>query len=104
MDDGVILRDCSRDVEQVAHPDAPTSMSLSEAAYIQRRNGAYLIHWVGEVAGDRPEDDNFDAAASLVVAKRLAVEGARANGYTGAIRWTAERTWWALQMTEEEAE
>lgn len=69
------------------------------AAYVNRANGAWLIHWVGEVAGDRPEDENFDAASSLVVAKRLAVEGARNNGYGGAVRWLGDRFGWILEMT-----
>ena len=69
------------------------------AAYIYRTNGAYLIHWVGDVAGGRTEDENFDAASALALAKHIAVEGARTNGFAGAIRWTRDRTVWTLEMT-----
>jgi len=71
----------------------------SPAAYVLNPNGAYLIHWVGDVAGDRAEDENFDAAAALKVAKRIAVEGARNNGFGGAVRWTKHDGYWLLEMT-----
>jgi len=70
----------------------------SPAAYVLHANGAYLIHFVGDVAGDRAEDENFDVASSLTVAKRIAVEGARSNGFGGAIRWFDEG-YWKLEMT-----
>lgn len=72
------------------------------AAYLLKTHGAWLIHWVGEEAQDRPEDENFDAASSVVVAKRLAVEGARDNGYSGAVRWSGDRWGWALEMSIED--
>ena len=68
-------------------------------AWVRKANGAYLIQFTGEIAADHPEDDNFDAASSLTVAKRVAVAGARSMGYSGAIRWEQHgHSRWELTM------
>jgi len=71
--------------------------------YVSKRHGgAWLIHWVGNHPADQPEDDNFDAASSLVVAKRVAKEGARS--YATHLRWveSPETGGWVLEGVEDE--
>lgn len=54
---------------------------------VVRANGAYLISLHGPPTDDSTPDELYHCAGSLVLAKRLAVEGARDFGYTGAVRW-----------------
>lgn len=62
-------------------------MSRQTVAYINRAHGAYLIHWAGTLIKDHPDDELWDAASSLVVAKRVAREGAEQLGYVKPYRW-----------------
>jgi hypothetical protein len=71
-------------------------------AFVHKVNGAYLIQWCGEIAMDRSEEENFSAAGSLVRAKKVAVDGARAVGYGGAVRWLSKKGYWELEMTDPE--
>ena len=68
-----------------------------ECAYVTKRNGAYLIALMGDLTDDATPEDLFDVASSLVVAKRLAREGAEAFGYT-VVRWThtSPRAWYLV--------
>lgn len=71
-------------------------------AYVLKTNGAWLIRLVGEGTEDIPDNELYDAASSLVKAKRVAVEDARDLGHGGAIRWedaTGHGILWALEMT-----
>ena len=70
--------------------------------YVQRSHGAWLIHFVGTYPHDSPETDNFDAAASLRVAKRLAREGA--STYATNLRWREAPGGWVLEGVEDEWE
>jgi hypothetical protein len=72
-------------------------------AYITKSNGAYLINWSSEEAIDRPTDEQYDCAASLATAKRVAVEGARSYGAVGAVRWIQHVPGvWMLDMREQD--
>jgi hypothetical protein len=76
----------------------------SPVCYVVRRNGAWLVHWVGTYPADQPEDDNFTCASSLPVAKRIAKEGAK--GWAKNFRWRKdpEVGGWVLEGIEEEWE
>lgn len=76
----------------------------SPVVYLSHRHGAWLIHFVGDYPADCPEDDNFDVARSLAVAKRLAKAGARM--YASHLRWreSPETGGWVLDGVEKEWE
>jgi hypothetical protein len=66
------------------------------AAYVTRRNGAYLIEPTGplmHVPG--PDMTSADVASSLVLAKRVAVKMTTSMGYVGGALWeqSASNQW-----------
>ncbi len=65
-------------------------MTVRQAVFITRSNGAYLIQHVGELVQDLPDDLRFEAASSLRIAKRIAKEGAESFGYGPPFRWITE--------------
>jgi hypothetical protein len=72
------------------------------AAIVERRNGAWMISWFGEVVKDHPYHEWFDCASSLREAKKLAREGATDFGYTN-LRWSEDRKiGWVLEGVEVE--
>jgi hypothetical protein len=70
------------------------------AASVSKRNGAYLVsHDWGNDTRDLPANELYEAAGSFPVAKRIAVEGARSLGYSGAVRWQeVTKGLWYLEM------
>lgn len=76
----------------------------SAVAHLTKHNGAWLIHYVGELAADQPENENFDCASSFLLAKRIAVQGARNMEYRGKVRWFNRGYAWELEMEEPEEE
>ena len=68
---------------------------------VMRQNGAWLVSWDhgNNTAQDCPANELYTCASSLATAKRVCVEGAKAMGFTGAVRWTQRSdTWWELEM------
>lgn len=66
--------------------------------------GAYLIHFTGTQWEDLTPTEQFDAASSVVVAKRLARSGALEGGYSAPFRWERIHGGWALSgMIDPEA-
>lgn len=63
------------------------------AGRVIRRNGAWLV-FVTDPEGEATPDAECDAASSLVVAKRLAVEMARGWGFSGRHWWNDDMTLW----------
>lgn len=62
---------------------------VDPVCYVTRRNGAWLLNWVGERTVDMPDEDRYTAASNLRVAKREAKEGAIEMGYEPPWRWVA---------------
>jgi hypothetical protein len=60
-------------------------MTTDVVAYVTRRNGAWMVQFTGNAPSDWPENDQFDCASALHVAKRLAKEGART--YATHLKW-----------------
>jgi hypothetical protein len=54
---------------------------MDPCAYIMKRNGAYLIWWVGELTADLGTVDAVDVASSIQTARRIAKMGAKELGY-----------------------
>lgn len=75
---------------------APIPDGYRNVAYVQRRNGAWMIQWVYDQAKDQAEDEQFSCAASLTVAKRVAREGAAAAGCGPGFRWVDAGYAWVL--------
>lgn len=73
-------------------------------AYVSRSHGAYLIQLAGDIAQDRPDSDLWDCASSLVVAKRLAREGAEQIGYIKPFHWKKEGNLLMLEAGYQEEE
>jgi hypothetical protein len=69
-------------------------------AFVTRRNGAWLVHFVGTEATDRPEGDNFDAASSVAAAKRSAKQGCAAVATHLRWREAPEYDGWVLEGVE----
>lgn len=66
---------------------------------LEKRNGAWLIRWVGPRTTGVAADVLFECARDINAAKRIAVTGARALGYSGTEVWhTHTRYWYELEM------
>jgi hypothetical protein len=69
---------------------ARTETERMVVAFINRRNGAYLVSMIDPSPGEKFPDELYDCASSVVVAKRLARESAIEFGYTGPFRWKTD--------------
>lgn len=75
------------------------SERIDGAATVTRRNGAWLIS-CNDPAGDTSPEGEWDAAANLRVAKRVARRMADEVGYTGPFRWRERGGVWWLSATD----
>lgn len=74
--------------------------SRETVGWVSRHHGAYLLSWGGPLSDDMPENEKYDCASSLALAKRLLRAGAIDMGYQGPLRWTRERDGlWSLEAT-----
>lgn len=74
---------------QVVHERVEPDMTL---AIIERRNGAYLIAFVGEEWEAARPYETFDAASSLKTAKRIVRDAVAKTGtHSGPFRWEQDR-------------
>lgn len=74
-------------------------------AMVSRSHGAWLVYACGSAYEDLTPIEQFDAASSLRVAKRIAVEDALAAGYERPVRWTRtdHGSWHLSAMYDEDA-
>lgn len=67
-------------------------------AYVQKRNGAWLVSLaLTELTDDLTSDEMFDAASSLRVAQRIARDMALEVGYLPGWRWHSNDGWYELE-------